>query len=542
MMKFDHWKIISKYPKDPIGVIVDQRQNKAGFVLNPKYSQLSDPDTINDLAKASALLKKTISKKEKIGIFMDYDADGICAGAILYKTLDSLKAKLEYYVPQRNEGYGLSKGAINYFISKNVKVIVTVDCGIKNYNEIRFANDNGVKIIITDHHLMDRKLPEATAIVHPAINRKKNKNDYSGAGVAFQLARSLTNDSQQVKWLLDLAAISTVADIMPLIGDNRLIVKYGLIVINKTRNLGLQQLIIGAGLNKKIGTYEIGYIIAPRLNAAGRIAKPVDSFKLLITKDKTEAVCLADKLNRYNLIRQKQLTDSLEHAISIVEKKKLYKKKIIVIKGDWNEGIVGLISGKITAIYNRPSIILTPVDGKLKGSARSIPKIDITKEIGKSKSLLLSFGGHKQASGLSLPMSNLKKFITSLEKNMSRIGDNVYRKELIVDVMLKMDELNLSLAKAIEKLAPFGMGNPYPVIALDNVSLEKMKIVGKDNNHMSLTVCDNNIRCKAILFDYDEKIFELIEGAKYKLAFKIMVDSWGGREQVNLNIIDVKKN
>ena len=541
-MKYDDWNIKLKYPKNPIEAIIKERIKRSGFVLSPEYGAISDPKTIHDLPKAAKLIKKEISAGRAIGIFMDYDADGVCAGALLYKAIEAMGGKCEYYVPQRSEGYGLSRQAVDVFKKKNISIIVTVDCGIRNVREIEYANKGGVGVIVTDHHLVGDELPRALAVVHPSLGKARAFSQYSGAGIAFQLARELLEKDEKIKWLLDLASISTVADIVPLVGDNRIIVKYGLLVINKTKNLGLRYLLRVAGLaDKKVGAYELGYVIAPRLNAAGRLAKPEDSFRLLVTRDAGEAKALAEKLNTYNEVRQQQLKDSLEEALSDTNKRKLFKNNIIILKGDWNEGIVGLIAGRITQEYHLPSIVLTQVDGKLKGSARSISKVDITEVIGKQEKNLLSFGGHRQAAGLSLKKENFQLVKNALEKATNKIDRSVFKSELEIDALISMDDLNIGFVKDLEGLAPFGMGNPQVILCLKRVEIDTMRLVGKNSDHLSLSLCSKGKLCKAILFDYNEKVFGLKEGQRYDFAFRASIDSWQDREKISLNIIDAKK-
>lgn len=541
-MKYDNWNIKLRYPKNPIEAIIKERIKRSGFVLSPEYKDISDPKTIHDLSKAAKLIKKEIADGRPVGVFMDYDADGVCAGALLYKAIEIMGGKCEYYVPRRSEGYGLSKRAIDIFKKENISIIVTVDCGIRNIQEVEYANKNAIDVIVTDHHLIGDKLPKALAVVHPSLGEPGVFLQYSGAGIAFQLARELLGKDEKTKWLLDLASISTVADIVPLVGDNRIIVKYGLLVVNKTKNLGLRHLLRVSGLgDKSVGTYELGYMIAPRLNAAGRLAEPEDSFRLLVTHDADEAKMLAEKLNAYNDARQQQLKDSLKEAFFDASKGELFKNNIIVLKGDWNEGIVGLIAGKITQEYHLPSIVLTQVDGKLKGSARSIPGIDITQVIGKQREYLLSFGGHKQAAGLSLKKDDFKMLKEGLEKEVSKIDKSMFVSKLEIDALVSMDDLSVSFVKKLEGLAPFGMGNPQVLFCLEGVEIDTMRLVGKSRDHLSLSLCDKGKLCKAILFDYSEKVFGLKEGQRYDFAFRASVDNWQNREKISLNIIDAKK-
>jgi len=540
-MKYHRWKINLKYPLDPAGAIVEDRKRKSGFLLNPAYTELQKPQRIHDLVRASEIIKKTIKDKKIIGIFMDYDADGVCAGAILYRAINWQGGSVKYYVPQRHEGYGLSKLAIDHLAKQKVKLIITADCGIKNIEEVKYAKSLGLNVIITDHHLMDKIVPKADAIVHPAF--AKNLVNYSGAGVSFQLSRYFLSDIPRTKWLLDLAAISTVADIVPLVGDNRILVKYGTLVINKTKNLGLGYLIKETGLSEKnIGTYEIGYLLAPRLNAAGRLANPEDSFKLLVTRSRKEANILAKKLNKYNEVRQQQLSDAIAEAFETIRKRKLERDNLIIIEGDWNEGIVGLIAGKITEYYYRPAIVLTKINGKLKGSARSVKGINITAILKKVNKYLLSFGGHNQAAGLSLNQNNKKLFMRAIKREANKISKDRFKKILEVDALCKIEDITVGMVEQLEQLAPFGMGNPRPVLCVKKARIEAVQLVGREQKHLSVSICTKSGLCKGIIFDYQDGSFTIEVGKQYDLAFRVDINEWQGRRKVSLVTIDAKKS
>ena len=497
-----------------------------------------------DLADNTKRIKKAVDLKEKIGIFMDYDADGICGGAIIYKTLKDLGGELCYFVPHRQDGYGLKQNAIEYFVNEKINLLITIDCGIKSVSEIANLNKKKIDTIIVDHHQFGESLPKAYAIVHPKILKKGAKcSDLSGGGVAYMLCRELYNKSGREKWLLDLAAISSVADVVPLILDNRIIVKYGMLVLNKTRNLGLKYLVEAADLKMgEIGGYEIGFMIAPRINAAGRISSPEDSFKLLITQDEAVAKKLAQKLNKLNSERQKLLSEGEDEACEIVEKKQIYKQNIIIVQGQWNEGIVGLIASKLVEKFNRPAIVLTQVDDKVKGSARSIAQIDITELISKSSDYLLSFGGHSQAAGLSLIKSKFKKFEKSILASADKISQNVFEKYLNIDALIESSKIKMSLADDLEKLEPYGAGNPKPVFAVERIKVDSIRSIGKDLTHRKVTFIKSNHIYQAVLFNFEKGNWAINKGDILDIAFCVDINRWNQNKRVDLILKDVKES
>jgi len=542
-MSYDNWIYKSRFPQDVVTEILKNRnvENPDKFI-NPKYEDLVDPSVFKDIDKALERIRSAVASNEKIGIFMDYDADGVTGGAIMHKALSNVGAELEYYVPERTEGYGLNEKAINEFAKKKVGLLITVDCGVKNHKEIAFANGVGMDAIIVDHHQLDEALPEALAIVHPKIVKRGIGLDLSGGGVAFMLSRAILEDHGRAKWLIDLAAISSVADVVPIVDDNRTIVKYGLIVLNKTKNIGLKALYSVAGLNNKsIGVYDIGFVIAPRLNAAGRIAHPKDAFKLLISENTEEAKQLAEKLNHLNQIRQDKLANAIKEAELEVLKSKQDTANAIVLLGQWDEGIIGLVASKICEKYNRPAIILTKVDGFLKGSARSIKSINVTDLIGCAGEHLLSYGGHIQAAGLSLKADKYQTFIKIIKSEAKKFDKKLFVRNLQIDALLHADQLNLKLAEQIEKLQPFGMGNPRPNFAIENVTVRDIKTIGKDSNHLKVTLCSADTANQCLMFDYINKSWFIEAGDKIDVVFSLSINEWNNRRNLDLIVEDVKK-
>jgi len=544
-MSYHDWKILSRYPKDPISVVLKNRQIKdPEDFFSPDYTALPKSDDFPGLMKAAGIIFDAKEKGAKIGLFMDYDADGICGGAIIFKALQQLKIEVEAYIPKREEGYGLSASAVSHFKKAGVSLVITVDCGIKNNKEIDLARQLKMKIIVVDHHQIG-KMPNADAVVHPLIkkNNKLKFRDYSGGGVAFFLARELLQSSGKEKWFLDLATISSVADVVPLKDANRTIIKFGLIVLKKTKNPGLKELIRLANLDpQSLGAYEIGFMIAPRINAAGRISNPRRSFELLTSEDPKIFKSAARELEDLNRERQDILQSTQDEAINMVLKEKLDRNKIIVLKGrDWNEGIVGLVASRVVDKFYSPTIVLCEKGEILKGSARSIPGINITDLIASTGSYLLSFGGHAQAAGLSLNKNKFKIFNDLIIKYAAKESDQLYKRILRVDAILDIKQISFSLMKDLDKMQPFGIANPKPIFGFENVIVESLQYIGKDKNHCRFSICKKSDKKQCIAFRALENGLDLKSGEKVNVAFSLKTSYWQGQEKIDLIVEDVQK-
>lgn len=543
-MRYVSWNVLNKLPNDPIAAVLSARNilDKDNFVL-PKYENLSNPHDFKFMSRATARVKKAISENQIIGLFMDYDADGICGGAIIYRNLRKF-VEIEYYVPHRSEGYGLSKKAINSFAKSDCKLVLTVDCGIKSNEEISYAKSLGIDTIVIDHHELPDELPDAYAIIHPQVSDKIKFKNLSGGGVAYNFVRALELFDGKEKWDIDLAAISTVADIVPLVEDNRVIVSYGLNVIAKTRNKGLSELIKISSLDKtKVGTYEVGFQIAPRINATGRIDDPVSSFRLLTSDDESEIAILCEKLNRLNLQRQDVLKKDLASVDNAVKLENKTQDGVIVIKQDGlNEGVVGLVAGKITDMYYKPSIVLTDHEEFFKGSARSIKGVNITKIISSASDLLESFGGHPGAAGLSLKKENFKRFEERIKKESKIIDKILFDRVLQVDVLIDSSQVNLDLAHSIEHLEPFGYGNSRPVFALEKMKITSFKTIGKSGDHYKIMLCDSVSNYDCIAFNVQKNGWKITDGMIVDVAFTISINRWRDRKKVDLIVEDIKSS
>jgi single-stranded-DNA-specific exonuclease len=541
-MKYNDWKIKLCYPDELLSSIIKERKIKEPeLFLNPDYRDISDHKKLLNIDQSTKRIEESIEQKKKIGLFCDYDADGVCGGAIIYRAVKSLGGNIIEYVPKRSEGYGLSDQAVEFFIKQNIDLLITVDCGIKNIKEISKLKSNGIDSVVIDHHIIDKEMPDAI-VIHPALTTDNTNLELSGGGTAYMQARELLKESGKEKWLIDLAAISSVADVVPLNNDNRIIVKYGLTVLKKTKNNGLKELLKISGLqDRELGVYDLGFGIAPRLNAAGRIAHPIDSFNLL-AKDDIDFTAIADRLNDLNLKRQEMLLKAIEEASKKIIDENKEREKIIVIKGPWDEGIVGLIASKICEKYYRPVIVLSESKELLKGSARSIEKINITSIISKAEDILTSFGGHAQAAGLSLKPAEYKKLEKILHQESVKLEDELFKRSLVIDALVKMDQITLDTAQELERLAPFGQGNPRPVLALKNVKIAGYELIGKDKSHLKLHFELDGIKSSCLLFSFCSRGYEPKEEGFIDIAFSLGINEFRGTRKVDLIIEDVQES
>ncbi len=503
---------------------------------------------IHDIDKAVERVSKAIKNKEKIIIHGDFDADGICATSIIFHYLYfHSKADVVPYIPSRiDEGYGISESSllsIKEKYSKNGEklLIISVDCGIKDYELIDSKWHKEFDFIITDHHEMGESISKkAIAIVHPKLGKYPEKN-ISGSAVSWKLVSAINEKLKltDVRNYLDLVAISTICDVMPLSGENRYFVKEGLEVLNTTTNIGLGELIkISQIKDTFIDTYHIGYVLGPRINAAGRMGEPLDAVKLLCTKSPTNAEILAMKLDSLNRSRQ-EITERLLKEAGI-QAKSQKSDKIIIIEGvDWEEGIIGLVAGKVTEEYERPCIVLSIRDGNVKGSSRSTSKLDITKTLGMFSKYLEKFGGHFQAAGLSLKEENLREFVDEIKKYVNSLDFSI-EKDLNIDFEVDLKEIRLDTVKQISELKPFGNGNPEPVFSTNNLKVSGMNYVGVEKNHLKINLGDEKKETVgAIMFSVKENIRRIKVGDKVDIAYTLSSKPFNGMDQIDIKIKDI---
>lgn len=518
-----------------------------------KYeSGIHDPFILTDMEKGVKRIRKAIKAKEKIAIYGDYDADGVTASTIVNQFFKEISYPVAIYIPDRiKEGYGLNKEAIAYLKKKKVTLIITVDTGIRNAQEVLFAAEQGMDVVITDHHIVPDELPKAAAVINPQRDKKYPFRELAGAGVAFKLVQALVRKIGAdkfspgfEKWLLDLVVVGTIADVVPLIGENRTLTRYGLIVVGKTRRKGLRLLMEKSGMTTPPVTSEqVAFQIAPRINAAGRMDHANSAFVLLNSEDQEESAKIAADLEAHNRKRQ----DVTKKIFDAIEKMDFGKKKIIVAGNkDWSVGLVGLVAGRLCDKYTRPTLVYTEEGEQIRGSARSIPEFNIIKALERLDEFLLEYGGHKQAAGFTLPKKRIKEFTAALEQIAEReIKDEYLTAKLRIDYKISFEELGDALLDDLKALMPFGAGNPEPVFLLEGASVCAMKMVGNGQKHLKLTVCQEKVRSKfygCIGFNFGERAEGIKVGDIVDIAFSIYCNTFNGNEYLELKIIDIKKH
>ncbi len=534
--------------KDIIGILLQERgirtKKEIDEFLNPNLSDIS-ADKVgidkNNLQKALKRINIAIKTQEKIIIYGDYDVDGICASAILWETLNSLGADVMPFIPSRfDEGYGLSKEGIDSLLSKQkADLIITVDNGIVAEEGVSYANKKGVDVIITDHHSLSKRVPDAFAIVHTT--------KLCGAGVAYILSQEIRNQESGIRNPqadhLSLVALATVADLVPLTGANRTLLYFGLKDLKKTQRPGLLALINKAGIRKEdLGVYEIGYIIAPRLNAMGRLESAMDSLRLICTSNKKRAESLAGTLSDTNLQRQQITIKTLEHAKGEVNKKPL-KKLIFIASESYQQGIVGLVAGRLVEEYYLPSIVVSKGPKLSKASARSVKGFNITEFLRTASDLLVDVGGHPMAAGFTVETKKLKLLEDKLYKTVEELL-NVKHLERVLRIDMELPEgfISQSLYSEIQQLDPFGMGNPEPTFLTRNLTVENLRIVGNDGKHLKIDfrIKMSDMRISGIYFNGSSKS-KIKIGDKADVVYTLDENIWNGNKTLQLKVKDIKK-
>jgi len=497
---------------------------------NHLISQLSEyfPDLDqSQLQSAVERIKSAIANKEKIVVWGDYDVDGVTSTALLWQALDALGADALPYIPDRfTEGYGLNKERIKKLGEQGFGLMVTVDSGITAREEVEYANSLGLEVIVTDHHLKPKELPPARAIVHTT--------ELCGAGVVWLLVSSLQETTADKD--LDLVAIATVADLQPLLGANRSFVKYGFEVLNRNERPGLAALIEVAGLKSgNLGSYAVGWILGPRINAVGRLERGIEALRLLCTQEETRARELAHLLEAANVERQALTVETFNHAKGLVEKK---DNLIVLYHDSWHEGIIGLVAGKLVEEYGRPAVVIAKGEEFSKGSVRSVNGFNILKALRKHDDLLEDVGGHEMAAGFTVLNENLERFATVLKEEIEEeLRDLDPRPTLKIDLELPLYSLSRELAAELEKFRPYGVGNPEPRFVSHGVNVLEERKVGRQRQHLKLLVSPG---FEAIWFSHGEDGgFTL--GEEISLAYTPGIEVWNGKEKVTLKIRDLRK-
>lgn len=516
--------------------------------LNPTRNDFYNPFLITDMDIAVNRIIKAIENKENITIYGDYDVDGITSITVLKSFLNDIGVETNTYIPNRLiEGYGLNKEAIDKISKKGCNLMITVDCGISAIEEIEYANSLGIETIITDHHEAGNEIPKAIAVID---NKRKDSKypfrELAGVGVVFKLIQAIgitlkLKEESYLKYL-DIVCIGTISDIVPLVDENRVIAKLGLLLVAQTKNIGLRSIINSSGYNK-IDSNTISFGVAPRINACGRMGKAEEALELFLSKDKNEVNELTNKLNEHNRKRQETEKTIFENAVEKIKEEHLDENKAIIVGGEnWHHGVIGIVSSKITEMYFKPSILFSfEEDGIGKGSGRSIPGFDLHEALMKCSDTIEKFGGHSMAVGITVKKDNLEKF----KKEFEQIATQSKIDEIIpiinIDAKVDLSDIDKEMVESLKQLEPFGEANKMPVFAFKNLKIDSIRALS-EGKHLKLTLKDNNYIINAIGFNIGYLANEYRIGDKIDVAGVLEINTFNGVDNLQINIKDIMKS
>ncbi|MDO4741795.1 MAG: single-stranded-DNA-specific exonuclease RecJ [Candidatus Saccharibacteria bacterium] len=516
--------------------------------LYPKYEDSLDPFLLPDLEKAISRIEKARQNKEKVLIYGDYDVDGVTASTLMEEALRLTGIHdLDIMLPDRfSDGYGMSERLVERAHSEQINLVITVDCGSRNHEIVSKLSQLKIDTIITDHHECDDSLPEAVAVVNPKrkdFDPNSSLHDLAGVGVAFKVAQGLAKmnllPNGQEKWLLDLVVIGTLCDNMKLSQENRILCFYGLKVLNKTRRLGLRELMRLAGV-KRLSSEAIGFQIGPRLNASGRLETADLSLSLLRTNSATEATALALKLEELNKARRHKQQIATEE----ISKRELPDSPVIIEQGEWHEGIIGIVAGRLVERYHRPSFVLTNSEpGILKGSGRSFGDFNLAEALNFAKDAIIAGGGHAGAAGVQLEADKIELFRTKINEYYRSLKLSDQEKYFRIDSDLSLSDIStfsLDLLDDLSLLEPFGVGNSEPVFCVKNAKIIDFKRLGDKRQHLSLTLSDTNRKIlKCIAFFAPLEWLDLDLDLDYNFLVRPIENEWNGIRSVEARICDI---
>lgn len=525
---------------------------QARHFFRPQLSELHDPFLMDDMQTAVDRLNKAMGRKERIMVYGDYDVDGCTAVALVYKFLQQYYSNVDYYIPDRyEEGYGISRKGVNYAAETGVSLIIVLDCGIKAIDEIAYAKSLGIDFIICDHHVPDETLPCAVAILNP--KRRDNHypyTDLSGCGVGFKFMQAFAQSNgiefNKLSSLLDLCAVSIASDIVPIMGENRILAYHGLRCLNTNPSIGLQAIVEVCGLSdRELTMNNIIFKIGPRINASGRMQNGKEAVDLLVEKDFSVALEKAGRINLYNEARKDLDKQMTEEAIDRVKDLPGLdeRRSIVIYSEDWHKGVIGIVASRLTEQYYRPAVVLTRSEGMATGSARSVSGFDVYKAVQSCADLLENFGGHTYAAGLTLPVENVEEFSRRFEAYVTEhILDEQTEATLDIDALIDFKDVTFRYYQQLRRFAPFGPSNPKPVFCTKKVyDYGTSKVVGRGQEHIKLELVDNksNNVMNGIAFGQSSQARYI----KTKRAFDIcytIEENTHKRGEVQLQIDDIR--
>ena len=529
--------------------------------LRPKLTDLIDPAQMPGVEPATQRLKQAITNKEKITIYGDYDVDGITGTAILWQVLTLLGADVDYYIPHRiDEGYGLNTEAIQTLAKSGTKLMVTVDCGITAFNTAELAGQLGLDLIITDHHQPGCDLPKACAIVHPALEESYPNQDSAGAMVAFKLAWAIANEFNSGRKLepglreymlsaTSLAAMGTVADIVDLRGENRILTSYGLRALPDSKLSGIQALIETAGLTgRKLDSFHIGFRLAPMLNAAGRMGHARLAVELLTSDSHVRSMQIAEYLKEQNNQRQQCDRKIFKQACGMIVERGLNHpdcKSIVLASKDWHTGVIGIVASRVVDKFYRPTIMINAGDaenGVAQGSGRSVPGFCLLSAIKACSQNLITFGGHKMAAGITIETDKIDLFAAEFEAyTKENLDEDEAVAKLHIDAVVALDAFRKETVNELQLLGPFGQGNPEPIFATKGVRLASPpRRVGAGRDHLQLAITDNTAAVRCIGFRFGKLEKKLLEHEFFNVAYRPQINTYNGNSNVEFTITDIQ--
>ena len=534
---------------------------EASVFLRPKLTELIDPDRMPGIEPAVQRLRQAITDKEKITVYGDYDVDGITGVAILWQVLTMLGADVDYYIPHRiDEGYGLNAEAIGTLAKSGTKLLVTVDCGVTAFHSAEMAEQLGLDLVITDHHQPDSKLPQAVAIVHPALEESYPNQDSAGAMVAFKLAWAIANEFNPGRRLeprlrefmlsaTSLAAMGTVADIVDLRGENRVLTSYGLKALPDCKLSGIEALIETAGLTgHSLDSFHIGFRLAPMLNAAGRMGHARLAVELLTSDSPVRSMQIAEYLKEQNGQRQQCERKIFKQACEMIVERDLNhpdRKSIVLASENWHTGVIGIVASRIVDKFYRPTIMINAADaenGIAQGSGRSIPGFCLLSGIRACSQHLSSFGGHKMAAGIRIETEKIDRFAAEFEDYAKQnLNENDVAAKLHIDAAVPLETFRKETVSELQLLGPFGQGNPEPTFATKGVRLASPpRRVGAGREHLQLAITDNTAAIRCIGFRFGKLEKKLLETEFFNIAYQPQINTYNGNSNVQLVITDIQ--
>ncbi len=518
--------------------------------FRPSITHLHDPFLMKDMDLAVDRINKAILAKEKILVYGDYDVDGTTAVSVVYLFLKSLFDNVDFYIPDRyHEGYGVSFKGVEFAHDNGFTLIIALDCGIKAHDKVAKANEYGIDFIICDHHRPSAELPEALAILDPKrLDCNYPYDELSGCGVGFKLIQGIAQHNNipfsELEQYLDLVAISIAADIVDMRGENRVLAYYGLKLINSNPRHGIKAIMELSKVTRELTISDIVFVIAPRINAAGRIESGNRAVELLIAKDVDSAKFKGDEINDHNTYRKELDTEITEQALLQIENDESFinRKSTVVYSDSWHKGVIGIVASRLTDKYYRPTVVMTQTNGHVAGSARSVKDFDVYNAIESCADLLDQFGGHMYAAGLTMKVENVNAFIEKFEAVVSAtIEERMLTRELMIDAELELKEVTDSFFKILKQFAPFGPGNMNPVFVTYNVyDSSYSRIVGNNHIKLSLMQANNKQVYDGIAFQMGQFYLAIAEKKPFHICYHIDVNNYNNKTTLQLNVKDIK--